>query len=141
MAIVAINLAVILLLFAGPRIKFLIEYSDKSYKQITETPGPEDLPNQFVKSYQVASTLKKKVDRQRPLFIPINNLEGLTRSVIIQMLFRHNLIFTDDQDFTQQLEGAENAYAVSSNGKKNELCAGVKGESLGGTGFVLCQVN
>ena len=141
MAIVAINLVFILLVFAGPRIKFLVEYSDKSYKQITETPGPDDLPNQFVRSYQVASTLIKKVDKQRPLFIPIDPLEGLARSVIIQMLFRHNLIFTDDQDFTQKLEGAKNAYAVSFNGERNDLCVGVKGESLGGTGFVLCQVN
>ena len=44
---IAINLILILVVFAGPRIKFIAENFDKSYAQLAATSGPSDLPNQF----------------------------------------------------------------------------------------------
>jgi len=138
--IVAINLAVILVVFAGPRIKFLIQHSNKSYEQISETSGPDDLPNHFSVSYKVANELKKKVERGRPLVVDMGTNDGLIRSVIIQVLFRHNLIFSDDIDFQKKIKSIEGAYVVTFNNVENGLCTKTNTERLGNTGFVLCKV-
>ena len=140
MAIVAINLTVILIFFAGPRIKFIIQHSNKSYEQISETSGPDDLPNHFSVSYKVANELKKKVERGRPLVVDMGTNDGLIRSVIIQVLFRHNLIFSDDIDSQKKIKSIEGAYVVTFNNVENGLCTKTNTERLGNTGFVLCKV-
>jgi len=141
MAIVAINLAVILIFFAGPRINFITQHSGESHKQITETSGPEDLPNQFVLSYKVANELQKKVERRRPLVISMSSNEGLIRSVMVQVLFRHNLIFSDDFDYKQKLKSPKEAYAIIFKDETNGLCDETNAERLGDTRFLLCNVD
>jgi len=140
MAIMAINLAVILVVFAGPRIKFIFQHFDKSYKEVTETSGPTDLPNQYALSYKVANELQKKVERGRPLVISMSSHEGLIRSVMIQILFRHNLIFSDDFDYKQKMKNIHNAYAINYNNEKNGLCVETNAEKLGDTNFLLCNI-
>ena len=140
LAIVAINLIVILVVFAGPRIKFIADNFDKSYEQLAETSGPADLPNQFAKTYQVAHQLREKVKRGQSLFLPPGIKEGSIRSVMTQVLFWVELHFTDDPYFWQDLEkSGSHAYMVSRRGGKDKLCYGMDGEILGDTGFILCQ--
>jgi hypothetical protein len=142
LSIVVINLAVILILFAGPRIKFIADNFDKSYEQLTETSGPFDLPNQFAKTYQVAHQLRKHVIRDQSLFLPPGTREGSFRSVMTQVLFWQKLTFADDPYFKRNLEKEGfHAYAVSKHGRKGELCYGMEGEILGDTGFILCQLD
>ena len=141
MAIVAINLTVILIFFAGPRIKFIIQHSNKSYEQISETSGPDDLPNQFSVSYKVANELKNKVDRGLSLVIDMGSNDGLIRSVIAQVLFRHNLLFSNDFGSQQKIKSIKDAYVVTFNDGENGLCTETNSERLGDTGFVLCKVD
>ena len=141
MVVMAINLAVILIVFAGPRIKFIFQHFDKSYKEVTETSGPADLPNQYALSYKVANELQKKVERGRPLVISMSSHQGLIRSVMVQILFRHNLIFSDDFDYKQKIKNIHNAYAINYNDEKNGLCVETNAEKLGDTDFLLCNVD
>ncbi len=141
MSIVAINLAVILVVFLGPRIKFFIQHSNKSYAQISETSGPGDLPNQFSVSYKVANELKKKVAGEIPLLVDMGSSDELIRSVIIQVLFRYNLIFLDGFDSQYKTGSIEGVYVVTLNDRKNKLCTETNSERLGDTGFVLCIIN
>ena len=139
--IVAINLVVILFFFAGPRIKFIIQHSNKSYEKITETSGPNDLPNQFALSYKVANKLKEKVERGQPLVIDVGSNESLIRSVIVQVLFQHNLIFSDAFVSKQKIKSMESYYVGTFNDEGNGLCTETKLERLGDTGFALCKVD
>ena len=142
LAIVAINLIVILVVFAGPRIKFIADNFDKSYEQLAETSGPADLPNQFAKTYQLAHQLRKKVKKGQPLFLPSGISEGSIRSVMTQVLFWRKLNFADDPYFWRNLESAgSRAYVVSRSREKDKLCYGMGGEILGDTGFILCQLD
>ena len=142
LGIVAINLIVVIAVFAGPRIKFIVENIDKSYEQLAETPGPSDLPNQYQKTYQVAYQLREKFNKNQTLFLPPSDREGTIRSVLSQVLFGEALIFSDDPDFRQNLKNkGSKVYALSRNEGKDELCHGVKGEDLGNTGFILCRLN
>ncbi len=141
LAIVAVNLTILILVFAGPRIKFVAENWDKSYEQLAETSGPPDLPNQFVKTYQVAHQLKDKGSRIKSLFLPPGNREGSIRSVMTQVLFGANLTFEDDPDYWTNLKNAgSSAYVVSRSEGKDKICHGRKGEVLGDTGFVVCRL-
>jgi hypothetical protein len=139
--IVAINLVVILFFFAGPRIKFIIQHSNKSYEKITETSGPNDLPNQFALSYKVANKLKEKVERGQPLVIDVGSNNSLIRSVIVQVLFQHNLMFSDDFVSQQKIKSMESYYVGTFNNEGNGLCTEAKLERLGDTGFALCKVD
>ena len=141
-SIVAINLTFILVVFAGPRIKFMVDNFEKSHEQLTETSGPLDLPNQFAKTYQVAHQLRKHVVRGQSLFLPPSTREGSFRSVMTQVLFWQKLTFSDDPFFKINLEReGSHAHAVGRYGRKGELCYGMEGKSLGDTGFVLCQLD
>jgi len=139
--IVAINLVVILFFFAGPRIKFIIQHSNKSYEKITETSGPKDLPNQFALSYKVANKLKEKVERGQPLVIDVGSNDSLIRSVIVQVLFQHNLMFSDDFVSQQKIKSMESYYLATFIDEENRLCTENKLVRLGDTGFVLCEVD
>ena len=66
--------------------------------------------------------------------------DGLIRSVIVQVLFRHNLIFSDDFDSQQKVESMEGSYVVTFNDGDNRLCTETNLERLGDTGFALCKV-
>ena len=140
-AIVVINLVVILVVFAGPRIKFFIQHSNKSYEQISETSGPGDLPNQFAVSYKVANKLKSKVEKGLTLVVDMGSNDGLVRSVIVQVLFQHNLMFSDDIDSQNKSKSIEGAYVVTFNDGENGLCTKNNSERLGDTGFLLCKLN
>jgi hypothetical protein len=139
---IAINLILILVVFAGPRVKFIAENSDKSYEQLAETSGPPDLPNQFTKTYQVAHQLKEHVIKGQSLFLPPGNRDGSFRSVMTQVLFSQKLIFADDPYFLRDIEEKESrAYVVSQHGGEVKLCSGGDEKVLGETGFVLCQLD
>lgn len=145
LAIVAINLTVILVVFAGPRIKFIADNFGKSHGQLAETSGPSDLPNQFAKTYQVAHQLKKKKEYvTQSLFLPPGDKEGSIRSVMHQVLFLGKLHFADDPDFKQALKkevSQGRAYGVSLDGVTDTLCYGIWREALGDTGFILCKMD
>ena len=139
---IAINLILILVVFAGPRVKFIAENFDKSYEQLAETSGPPDLPNQFTKTYQVAHQLKEHVIKGQSLFLPPGNRDGSFRSVMTQVLFSQKLIFADDPYFLRDIEEKESrAYVVSQHGGEVKLCSGGDKKVLGETGFVLCQLD
>jgi len=137
---IAINLILILVVFAGPRIKFIAENFDKSYEQLAETSGPPDLPNQFAKTYQVAHQLKEYVMKSQSLFLPPGDQHGSFRSVMTQVLFSKKLFFLDDPYFWRDLkEEKDRAYVVSQHGGEVKLCEGMEKKFLGETGFFLCQ--
>ena len=137
---IAVNLILILVVFAGPRIKFIAENFDKSYEQLAETSGPPDLPNQFAKTYQVAHQLKEHVMKSQSLFLPPGDQDGSFRSVMTQVLFSKKLFFSDDPYSWRDLkEEKDRAYVVSQHGGEVKLCEGVEKKFLGETGFVLCQ--
>jgi hypothetical protein len=140
-ATVATNLVLILVVFAGPRIKFIAENFEKSYEQLAETSGPPDLPNQFTKTYQVAHRLKEYVMKNQSLFLPPGDRAGSFRSVMTQVLFSQKLFYADDPYFWRYFEENEfPVYAVSQHDGEVKLCSGEEGEVLGETGFVLCQL-
>ena len=140
-SIVVINLIIILVVFAGPRIKFMVDNFNQSYEQLAETSGPPDLPNQFAKTYQVARLLREKLNRSQSLFLPSGDKEGFVRSVMTQMLFREKLIFTDDPNFWRDRDNESfRAYALGRSGSENKFCYGMKKEVLGDTEFVLCRL-
>ena len=140
--IVGVNLMVVAVMFAGPRIKFIADNLDKPFEQRAENAGPSDLPNQFTKTYQVAHQLRERVIRGQSLFLPPGNGEGSFRSVMTQVLFSQKLIFADDPCFWRDLEEkGSRAYVVSRHGGEAQLCSGMEGEALGETGFILCQLD
>ena len=141
LGIIVVNLAVILIVFAVPRIKFITDNFDKSYEQLAETSGPPDLPNQFVKTYQVAHQLRKRVKKEWSLVLPPGTKEGSIRSVITQVLFGQKITFADDPYFTRELEKQSFPYGVSPLEGKDAVCNGIEGEVLGDTGFVLCRLD
>jgi hypothetical protein len=83
--------------------------------------------------------LKEKVERGQPLLIYMGGNDRLIRSVIIQVLFRHNLIFSDDFDSQNKFKWMEGAYVVTFNDGRNGLCTENNPERLGDTGFLLCK--
>lgn len=139
---VVINLIVILFVFEGPRVKFIFDNFDKSYEQLAEISGPPDLPNQFIKTYQVARELKKNVAMGQSLFLASGNRDGLFRSVMTQVLFSQNLVFVDDPNFRKYLEKDKpRPYVVIQNDGEDKLCGRVEAKALGETGFVVCKLD
>jgi hypothetical protein len=138
---IAINLILILVVFAGPRIKFIAENFDKSYEQLAETSGPSDLPNQFAKTYQVAHQLREHVMKSQSLFLPPGDQDGSFRSVMTQVLFSKKLFLLPISPLfgVDPQEKKHLAYLVSQHGGMVKLCDGVEKKVLGETGFVLCQ--
>jgi hypothetical protein len=139
---VAINLILILAVFEGRRIKFIVDNFDKSYEQLAETSGPPDVPNQFTKTYQVAHELKKNVLKGHSLLLPSGKRDGSFRSVMNQVLFSHKLFFLDDPDVWKDLEDDKSIpYVVSQSDGQNKICGKVEAKALGETGFVLCPLD
>ena len=137
-----INLLLILIVFGGPRVKFIVDNFDKSYEQLAESSGPPDVPNQFAKTYQVAHELKKNVTKGQSLLFPSGSRDGSFRSVLTQVLFSQNLFFLDDPNDWRDLEDDRPlTYVVSQYDVENKLCGGVEAKALGQTGFVVCQLN
>jgi hypothetical protein len=99
------------------------------------------LPNQFSVAYKVANELKNKVDRGLSLVIDMGSNDGLIRSVISQVLFRQNLLFSNDFDSQQKIKSIKGAYVVTFNDGGIGLCTETNSERLGDTGFVLCKVD
>jgi hypothetical protein len=142
LTIVVINLILILIVFGGPRVKFIIDNFDKSYKQLAESSGPPDVPNQFAKTYQVAHELKKNIVKGQTMLFLSGNRDGSFRSVITQVLFSQNIFFVDDPNSWSDLEDDQSlVYAVSQHDVEDKLCGGVEAKALGETGFVVCQLN
>jgi hypothetical protein len=128
--------------FEGPRVKFIFDNFDKSYEQLAEISGPPDLPNQFIKTYQVARELKKNVAMGQSLFLASGNRDGLFRSVMTQVLFSQNLVFVDDPNFRKYLEKDKpRPYVVIQNDGEDKLCGRVEAKALGETGFVVCKLD
>ena len=141
-ATVVINLVLILVVFTGPRIKFIVENFEKSYEQLAETSGPPDLPNQFTKTYRVAHRLKEHVMKNQSLFLPPGDRAGSFRSVMTQVLFSQKLIFEDDPYFWRFFEEKESpAYMLIKQDGEVNLCNGEEVEVLGETGLVLCKLD
>ena len=141
-ATVVINLVLILVVFTGPRIKFIVENFEKSYEQLAETSGPPDLPNQFTKTYRVAHRLKEHVMKNQSLFLPPGDRAGSFRSVMTQVLFSQKLIFEDDPYFWRFFEEKESpAYMLIKQDGEVNLCNGEEVEVLVETGLVLCKLD
>tara|TARA_B110000438_G_scaffold88965_1_gene88450 strand:+ start:6220 stop:7794 length:1575 start_codon:yes stop_codon:yes gene_type:complete len=141
-ATVVINLVLILVVFTGPRIKFIVENFEKSYEQLAETSGPPDLPNQFTKTYRVAHRLKEHVMKNQSLFLPPGDRVGSFRSVMTQVLFSQKLIFEDDPYFWRFFEEKESpAYMLIKQDGEVNLCNGEEVEVLVETGLVLCKLD
>ena len=99
------------------------------------------MPNQFALSYKVANKLKEKVERGQPLVIDVGSNDSLIRSVIVQVLFQHNLMFSDDFVSQQKIKSMESYYLGTFIDEGNRLCTEAKLMRLGDTGFVLCKVD
>jgi len=142
LVIVATNLFVIITMFAGPRIQFIVDNSSKSYEERAETSGPFDLPNQFAKTYRVAHQLKKNIVSDQSLLLPPGDREGSFRSVMTQVLFSQKLIFANDFYLWKKFDKKETpSLTAIERMEENKLCDSEQAKVLGDTGFVFCQLN
>jgi hypothetical protein len=140
--IVVVNLFIIITVFAGPRMKFIVDSIGKTYEERAEASGPSDLPNQFAKTYQVAHQLKKNVVSGQLLLLPPGNREGSLRSVMTQVLFSQKLIFANDSYLWKNFDAKETPFlAAVERIEENKLCVSKKSKILGNTGFVFCQID
>ena len=92
LSIIGVNLIIIGIIFAGPRINFIADNLGKSYEQRAENSGPFDLPNQFKATYRVAHQIKDHVKKGDSLFLPSGKEKGSFRSVMSQVLFSQSFV-------------------------------------------------
>ena len=142
LSIIGVNLIIIGVIFAGPRINFIADNLDKSYEQRAESSGPFDLPNQFKVTYRVAHQIKDYVKEGDLLFLPSGKEKGSFRSVMSQVLFSQKLTFENDPFFWRDLKERKSPiYLVRKSGGEAKLCSGSDKVALGNTGFVLCKLD
>ena len=142
LSIIAVNLIVIGIIFAGPRINFIADNLDKPYEQRAENLGPLDLPNQFVVTYRVAHQIKDHVKEGDSLFLPPGKEKGSFRSVMTQVLFSQKLVFKNDPFFWRDLKERKSLiYLVRKSGGEAKFCSDFDKVVLGKTGFVLCKLD
>ncbi|KMP12240.1 hypothetical protein UZ36_01365 [Candidatus Nitromaritima sp. SCGC AAA799-C22] len=143
LAVIAINLTVVLTMFAGPRIKFIAENLDRPFAQWAETVGPFDLPNQFQQTYRVVNRVHELTSSEAVVFLPPGDRAGSFRSVATQVLYPRVLHFGDDADFEEKLNAASRegrAYLVSGPEWRPDFCSGEARRPVPGTAFGLCGI-
>ena len=100
------------------------------------------MPNQFVKTYQVAHQLKKHVVSGQLLLLPSGNKEGSFRSVMTQVLFSQKLIFLNDSYLWEKFQKKEpRPLMAMERVGDNKLCNEMEAEVLDKTGFVFCRID
>jgi hypothetical protein len=138
------NLVILMTIFIFPRMQFLVEHRDFSPSQLLETAGSRDMPNQLTETYAVVNRIAELTPVTATIFMPPGDrMQGSFRSATIQILYPRKIIFGEDENFTMELKGAENAkesYFVYSPQWQPEFCAELSRIELTDFGFGMCRV-
>jgi hypothetical protein len=143
MGIVLGNLVVLAKFFLIPRMQFFPVQPGLT-KQLMETTGPSDMPNQLGQTYRVVNRIKELIPMNATVFMPPGDrLEGSFRSATTQFLYPRKLFFGESENFERELKEAKNAeavYFVYSPDWRPDFCEEPSRIELTDSGFGMCRL-
>ncbi len=144
-AVIFLNLVVICRVFIIPRADFISAHLKESREALRESAGPPDMPNQYVRTYQMMNQVRTIVGEGAIVLFPPDDWEfGSPRSAVIQTLYPRRVYFSGDQRFDEKLSQAlkhNEAYVVFNGKWGQKLCKARKVQGLGEIGFGICQIS
>lgn len=141
-AVVFLNMVVLCRVFVIPRAHFIVDHFQEPREALRESPGPRDMPNQYINTYGMMKQVREMASEESLLFMPPDNWEfGSPRSVVIQTLYPRKVYFHGDPGFDKKLASSfKEAYVVFNEQWGRELCANHPVKQLGGQGFGICRI-
>ncbi len=137
------NLIVLAKFFMVPRMQFFPAHTGLT-RQLTETPGPQDMPNQLGKTYAVANRIQELTPIEATVFVPPGDrLDGSFRSAVTQVLYPRKIIFGENENFKGELKKGfknEAAYFVYSPEWQPDFCEEPSRVELTNFGFGMCRL-
>ena len=144
LGVIALNILVLVFVFLIPRAKFMVDHWGWESEALMESSGVMDTPNQYSETYKVVNQIRKFVTENSIIFMPLNNENfGLSRSVIIQLLYPRKIYFSGDAGFAQvlwQKNLLKEVYVVLKEQRGKEYCEIESMKSLSSSGFVICRI-
>lgn len=141
LGIVVGNLIVLANFFMVPRLQFFSAHTGLT-KQLMETTGSRDMPNQLSQTYQVVHRVRELTPEDATVFMPPGDrMEGSFRSATIQTLYPRKLFFGGDENFELELKEAgknKASYFVYSPEWKSKFCKQSSRVELTHFGFGMC---
>ena len=142
--VVFLNLVVIFRVFIIPRTHFIADHFQERREALRESPGPIDMPNQYVHTYQMMNQVREIAGEDSVLLLPTDDWEfGSPRSAVIQTLYPRKVYFLGDQGFDRILSQAFNlkeAYVGFNKQWGKGLCKNRPVKLLGEKRFGICRI-
>ncbi len=143
-SVIALNFVVLMYVFLIPRLQFMVSNWGMEPEALMELSGASDTPNQYSKTYKVASQIRKMVKEDSIVLMPPDNWDyGSNRSVLIQRLYPRELYFYGDKGFDESLLSLENLdkeiYVMFNKGWGKRFCIEESVELLENPGFGICR--
>ncbi len=95
--VIFLNLAVLYVMFIEPRNEYMKIHSKWSERQIKEDSGTKDIPNIFIKDYQLAYKIKDWTPENSIIWIESEEKKIINKSVAGQVLYPRKIVWINEK--------------------------------------------
>ncbi len=142
-AVVWLNLATLLIVFAGPRFFFMATHQGMTQAEYSRTLGTYDLPNLFWQSFELAEAIRLATPKNANIFLPEAGGPVLAPSALYRTLLPRHLFFKGTPEYNRYRGAApllSRSWRVVSADQKHS-CRKKHTEPLTGTDYWLCRID